>query len=62
MDKKEKFNHKECYRKNKLKINEYNKLYFKDYYNNVLKHKKIYKDIENPLRGCIIETNVRVEF
>ena len=58
MDKKEKFNHKEYYRKNKTKINEYNKKYFKDYYNVVLKHKKIYNDCEEPLRGCIIKCNV----
>lgn len=57
------FNSKEYYIKNKQKINEYNRNYWRTYYKS-----KIYNDLNNInksnniLRGCIIKCNVRVTF
>ena len=56
--KKEKFNSKLYYIKNKEKILKYNRIYFKDYYKRMkLSHKKE----EEPFI-LIIEKNVRVTF
>ena len=55
-----KFDHREYYKMNKVKINEYNRKYFKSYYINVVREKK-YKN-EKYSGGCIITPNVRVTF
>jgi len=56
--KKEKFNSKLYYIKNKDKILKYNRIYFKDYYRRI---KLFNKQEEVPFK-LIIERNVRVTF
>ena len=57
------FDSKEYYRKNKERINEYNRQYFKTYYQkNKLKMQARSYHKNDSFIGCIIKCNVRVTF
>ena len=56
------FDSQEYYIKNKVKINTYNRIYFKSYYENVIKKKLFRYKQDDSVKGVIIKTNQRVYF